>query len=295
MKLPAQPRASAITRCTTALAIASFSLTTLAQAPPAQRRRLLARLRLLLRLLLPAQIKSPSPRRSASTRFRQPTTPTLPVRGLLDRKDLAGAETQFTKALKLNPSNSDYALALNARPRASRDGACPGGRQGAPAWAERQGRYPARGGSPARSAECDIVTQHTTPTPAAASPKVFRPEIEPWIREAPAIAGPITLLPNSGSQSFHIHSDVQDVLRAVLSSYGIRAVFDDSVTRAEPALRSRGHALPAGCTYPAADGSPLRGAAGSQKRLHCERYSGKPPALRASASGDDLHPGHGQR
>src|SRR5207253_2661961 len=60
-------------------------------------------------------------------------------------------------------------------------------------------------------------------------PKLFHPKIEPWIREGPAIAGPVTLLPNPGSKSFHLRSDEQDVIRQVLSGYGVRATFDESV------------------------------------------------------------------
>jgi type II secretory pathway component GspD/PulD (secretin) len=62
-------------------------------------------------------------------------------------------------------------------------------------------------------------------------PKVFHPKIEPWIREVPAIAGPVTLLPDPGSKIFHLHADEQEVIRQVLSSYGISATFDDSVPR----------------------------------------------------------------
>jgi type II secretory pathway component GspD/PulD (secretin) len=60
---------------------------------------------------------------------------------------------------------------------------------------------------------------------------MFHPEIEPWIREGPAIAGPVTLLPNPGTKSFHLHANEQDVIRQVLGDYGIHASFDDSVQR----------------------------------------------------------------
>ncbi|MEO6911316.1 MAG: hypothetical protein ABI158_10365, partial [Edaphobacter sp.] len=71
-----------------------------------------------------------------------------------------------------------------------------------------------------------IVTQHLPPSSV---PNSFNPQTEPWIKEGPALAGPVLLLPNSSTQSFHIHSDVQAVLQQVFSSYGIRPVFDDSV------------------------------------------------------------------
>ena len=105
--LPAQQRASTLKRCTAALALAGFSIaTTLAQAPSPQ--------------------KTESSQPSAASAENKPISETLSKRQrqdaedaylagarLLDRKDLAGAEAQFAKALKLNPGNRDYALAAS--------------------------------------------------------------------------------------------------------------------------------------------------------------------------------------
>lgn len=217
MKLPAQPRVSVITRCTAALALASLSLTTLAQSVPAQ----------------------PSQAPPSST-AQKPISETLSKRQLedaedtylsgarlLDRKDIAGAERQFAKALALNPGSHDYAMALAV---AHEQHVTELVQQAAKARILGQNEKADTLLAEARliDPQNSIVTQHFD---SGALPKIFRPEIEPWIREGPALAGPVTLLPNSGPQTFHLHSNTQDVVRGVLSSYGIRAVFDDSVTQ----------------------------------------------------------------
>ena len=146
---------------------------------------------------------------------------------LLDRNDLTGAELQFDKAVKLDPTNSDYASAyavthqrhITRLVQESGKARLLGQNEKAETLlAEARLLDP----------ENKIVGQSVD---SGSRPKVFRPEIEPWIRDAPAIAGPITLLPNSSIKSFHLLSDEQDVIRQVLSAYGIRASFDDSVQK----------------------------------------------------------------
>jgi general secretion pathway protein D len=146
---------------------------------------------------------------------------------LLDRNDLTGAEIQFDKAVKLDPSNSDYANAYAVTHQ-----------RHVTQLVQESGKARLLGQNEKAETllaearlldpENKIVGQSVD---AGSPPKVFHPEIEPWIRDAPAIAGPITLLPNPTTKSFHLHSDEQDVIRQVLSAYGIRASFDDSVQR----------------------------------------------------------------
>jgi general secretion pathway protein D len=170
---------------------------------------------------------------------------------LLDHNDLTGAEIQFSKAVKLSPSNSDYASAyaithqrhVNELIQESGKARLLGQNTKAETLlAEARLLDP----------ENNIVGQHVD---SGALPKVFHPEIEPWISEGPAIAGPITLLPGTASKTFHLHADEQDVIRQVFSAYGIRVTFDDSVQRqdlrfdlddspyqqAEPILLSMAH------------------------------------------------------
>jgi general secretion pathway protein D len=146
---------------------------------------------------------------------------------MLDHHDLTGAELQFDKATKLNPYNKDYALAYAVAHQ-----------QHVAELVQESGKARLLGQkekaetllAEARLLDPNnsIVGPNLDSSPAG---KVFRPEIEPWIRNAPAAAGPITLLPATGPKSFHLHSDEQDVIRKVLSGYGIEAVFDDSVQR----------------------------------------------------------------
>lgn len=149
----------------------------------------------------------------------------------LDHDDLVAAEAQFKKALKLNPSHSEYAQAVAlAHEHRITELIQQSGKARLLGQTDKADKLlaEARKLDPQNS----IVAQHVD---AADSPRVlntqFDPQTEPWIKEGPAIAGPITLLPNSQPQSFHIHSDVQDVVSRVMSSYGIHPVFDQSVQR----------------------------------------------------------------
>jgi general secretion pathway protein D len=176
-----------------------------------------------------AQVTTPSATVSAATKHQYQAAEEAYLNGarLLDHNDLASAEIQFHKAAKLNPTNQDYALAysiahqrhVNELVKASGKARLLGQNQKAETLlAEARLLDP----------ENSIVGQNVD---SGAPPKVFRPEIEPWIREGPAIAGPITLLPNNISKSFHLHSDEQDIIRQVLSSYGVQPTFDESVQR----------------------------------------------------------------
>lgn len=148
---------------------------------------------------------------------------------LLDRNDLTGAEAQFAKALDLNPANHDYIMAANVtREHRVTELVQQAGK------ARLLGQTKKAEALLAEASLLDpqnpIVTQHL---PQEAASARFHSEIEshaePWLEEGPSIAGPVMLLPNSSTQTFHIRSDIQATVRQVLSSYGIRAVFDDSV------------------------------------------------------------------
>jgi|SRR5579871_455092 len=148
---------------------------------------------------------------------------------LLDRKDLAGAEKEFAKALKLNPSNSEYALALAlAREHHVTELVQEAGKARLLGQTDKAEKLLAE--ASALDPQNNIVTQHTdNATPAISfSPKI-EAKVEPWLREGPVPAGPVTLEPKAGTQSFHVHTDLRDVLRQVYSSYGIRPSFDESV------------------------------------------------------------------
>ncbi len=194
-----QPRASAIARCAVTFALCGACL---AQAP------------------------APS---SAPTKHQIQAAEDAYLAGarLLDHDDLSAAEIQFDKAAKLNPSNSDYAMAYSITHQRHITELV---RQSGKARLLGQNEKAETLLAEARllDPQNSIVGQSVDP---GALPKVFHPKIEPWIREGPAIAGPVTLLPNPGPKSFHLHADEQEVIRQVLSGYGISTTFDESVQR----------------------------------------------------------------
>ena len=146
---------------------------------------------------------------------------------LLEHNNFADAEAQFGKALQLNPGNADYAKALAVTHQHHiADLVQQAGKARLLGQNEKSETLlaEARLLDPASS----LVSQGVD---TGALPKVFHPEIEPWIHDAPSLAGSITLQPTSGIKSFHLRSDLQDILRQVYAGYGIRASFDESAPR----------------------------------------------------------------
>ncbi len=146
---------------------------------------------------------------------------------LVKRNDLAGAENLFRKAVELDPTNRDYALALAMTEERHVSELVQQAGQ-ARLLGQREKADTLLAEAALLDPQSDRVGEHTMPGAAA---KLFHPAVEPWIEEGPALAGPISLRPNETKQSFHLRTDAQDILRTVLGAYGIRAVFDDSVTR----------------------------------------------------------------
>ena len=202
-----QTRASAAARYTAALAvIGTVSFTALAQANPDPNTS------------VPSEAVSRQNVRAAEDAY-------LSGARLLDHNDLTGAELKFRKAVTLNSSNHDYSLALSVTHQ-----------RHVTELVQQAGKARLLGQHEKAEtllAEARLLDPENKTVGSQVDngelPKAFHPEIEPWIREGPAIAGPVTLEPNSGQKSFHLHSDEQDVIRQVLSGYGIRPVFDESV------------------------------------------------------------------
>jgi Flp pilus assembly secretin CpaC len=147
---------------------------------------------------------------------------------LLDRNDLAAAEAQFNLAVRLNPRNHDYAMASamahEYHVTALVQQAGKARILGQNARAESL-LAEARTLDPRNS----IVTQHADPGPL---PINFQPQMEsadPITSSLESLAGPVVIKPNNTIQSFHIHADVQSVIRQVAASYGILPTFDESV------------------------------------------------------------------
>src|ERR1700722_7734123 len=208
MRPTLQARASAVAKYTAALAIiGTLSLPTLAQS-------------------------NPGPNASASEavskrNVRAAEDAYLAGARLLDHNDLTGAELKFRRAVALNSSNRDYALALSlTHERHVNELIQQAGKARLLGQHEKAKTLLAE--ARLLDPENDIVGPRVD---NGELPKAFHPEIEPWIREDPAITGPVTLEPNPGQKSFHLHSDEQNVIRQVLSSYGIRPMFDESVQK----------------------------------------------------------------
>ena len=222
----AQPRTGALTRCTAALAIVSLSLTTLAQAPP-QVSQVPPAATSTQQPTAPAKAVQPAANPPSKHQTEAAETAYLSGARLLDRKDLGGAETAFTKATRLDPANRDYALALTlTHQRHVAELVQQAGKARLLGQNEKADTLLAE--ARLLDPQNEIASQTVDP---GVLPKVFHPEIEPWIREAPELAGPVTLLPDTGMKSFHLHADQQEVLKQVFAAYGIRPVFDESVGR----------------------------------------------------------------
>lgn len=216
MTSPIQFRLASITRSTAVCAIIGFSVASFAQTPPAK----------------PSQVATDETTTLSTptkSQLREAENAYLAGARLLERNDLTGARTRFEKALKLNPTSHDYAIAVSIT-REHRVTELV--QQAAKARLLGQNSKAEALLAEARRLDPDnrIVTQHADP---GALPITFNAQpgspSEPWLKQAASIAGPITLQPDSGLKSFHLHADSQAVVQQVISSYGIRPVFDDSV------------------------------------------------------------------
>src|SRR5215470_7410363 len=189
--------------CAFAIALASLSLfvcTAQAQEPPASDDKQVA--------------SSKSAPHASPRQIRQAEDAYLSGARLLDKGDLAGAEARFAKAAALNPENAEYVQARAlAREHRVTDLVQQAGK------ARMLGKNDRAQQLLAEARKLDpgntIITQHTDPTPVQVA---FRPEIQavdnpssmPWLQQVPAIAGPVTLLPSPGLQTFEIRGDSQD-------------------------------------------------------------------------------------
>src|ERR1700679_3102158 len=216
MNASLQSRASTFAGCAAAFALCTLPLVIQAQvAAPADK--------------TPAISKTVEATVGAPTKHQVQAAEDAYLAGarLLEHKDFTGAEIQFDKAVKLNPNKGDYARAYEiTHQRHIVELVQESGKARLLGQNEKADTLLAE--ARLLDPQNNIVGQSVD---SGELPKAFHPEIEPWIRESPTIAGPITLLPNASQKSFHLHSDEQDVIRQVLSGYGIRASFDDSVQR----------------------------------------------------------------
>lgn len=228
MKLPTQPRTSAFRRSTAAFALAGFTAVTLAQTPaPAPQNATQNTAQSASASQTSAAPSSSKPIHETLSRRQRDEADDAYLAGakLFARKDYAGAEAQFQKATRLNPADSNYALALSmAHTERVTDLVQQAGK------ARLMGQHDKAASLLAQARKLDpennIVPEHSG---SSALARIFRPEEEPWLRQTPELAGPVELAPNASTQSFHLHTDQQQLIQQVFRSYGIRPVFDESV------------------------------------------------------------------
>jgi len=160
----------------------------------------------------------------------------------LEQDDLDGAEREFTRALKLNPGNHDYAIAILLA-RQHRVTELVQQATKAKAAGEQARAEALLAQARAIDPKNPIVTEHseasmkqyasvvTNPATARAQMPAGGVAIEPWKITAPVLASAVQLEPKQGVKSFHLRGTSEELLRNVTSAYGIRAVMDDSVER----------------------------------------------------------------
>jgi general secretion pathway protein D len=207
MTFPLQSRFTAITRGAAVCAIFGLSLSGVAQTKPTR----------------PVEISTFST--PDKNQIREAEDAYLAGARLLERDDLSAAQKQFEKAAALNPDNTDYSTAVDiAREHRVTKLVQEAGKAHLLGQTVKENTLLAE--ARLLDPENRIVTQHDTPGALSAT---FKPEMEPWIQQVATIAGPIELQPAAGIKSFHLQADSEAVLRQVMSSYGIKAVFDDSL------------------------------------------------------------------
>jgi hypothetical protein len=174
----------------------------------------------------------------------------------LGHDDLNAAEREFQRALKLDPANENYAIAISVTrqhrlselvQQASK--ARLAGDQGKadtllaearaidphdPLVVEHDGPFVISSASrPAAVAvgQTQGNSAGSTPTAAIGDRTLLADAAadEPWKPEAPNLAGAIHVRPSSEIKDFHLRGTSPEVLRDVAAAYGIRAIIDNTV------------------------------------------------------------------
>ncbi len=159
----------------------------------------------------------------------------------VEHKDLGAATLSFERAVRLNPNNPDYALALIVTrenyvtelvQRAAKEQVA-GDAARADALLQQ-----ARALDPN---DYEVAQHFESTTPPGTNSRegqngagLFYSSVDPSKFPAQDIAstlqGPVELAPLSGPRDVHLHGDVESVARNLYSLYGIKASFDSSVS-----------------------------------------------------------------
>jgi general secretion pathway protein D len=203
-----------VAKCVFALAMAGASITAWGQVPATPSNT------------MEQSPAPPSPPKPSKRQIAAANAAYIAGARLMDRHDLAGALTEFQKAATLDPTNQDYTLAADlirenrvtelvqqaARARSTGDA-----KKAKSLLAEAAALDP----------QNNIVRQHLEGIHSLQHE--FNPVIEPTRQQGPAIAGAISLVPNMAQLDFHVRGEAREVIRQVVSAYGIKPSFDDSV------------------------------------------------------------------
>jgi len=179
----------------------------------------------------------------------------------LEHDDLNAAEIDFQRALKLDPANRNYAIAisvarqhrLNELVQQATKARQTGDQEKAetllaearsidpdnPIVLEHSGPfYVSNASAPQTVAAPGQTSTNNEDGRAATATLADRAKLiagaegdRPSILQAPVLAGAIHLTPIEGVKSFHLRGASADVLRQVAGTYGINAAVDDSVDR----------------------------------------------------------------
>lgn len=179
----------------------------------------------------------------------------------LEHDDLNAAEIDFQRALKLDPANRNYAIAisvarqhrLNELVQQATKARQTGDQEKAetllaearsidpdnPIVLEHSGPfYVSNASAPQTVAALGQTSTNKEDGRAATATLADRAKLiagaegdRPSILQAPVLAGAIHLTPIEGVKSFHLRGASADVLRQVAGTYGINAAVDDSVDR----------------------------------------------------------------
>jgi hypothetical protein len=187
----------------------------------------------------PPPAPKPPPPPTSSKQLREADDAYLEGAKQIDRKNLAAAMQAFERAVKLDPHNRDYALALIV----ARENRVTELVQNA-ARARAHGDIPladdllnqARTLDPESREVAQHFNQQPTPppTPAPVKPGLLYshadPSTFPAADIASTLAGPVEFAPATGTRNLHLHGQPQSVLRQLYTQFGITTVFDSSVT-----------------------------------------------------------------
>ncbi len=171
----------------------------------------------------------------------------------LEHDDLGTAEQEFQRALKLDPENENYAIAISVTRQhrlaelvhQSATARQAGDAQKAetllaeareidpndPLVLEHSGPFFAS--SAARPA---VTAQNQAPDSLTTTPIADRSQMlavsnpyQPWKADLPNLEGPLHLAPMDDIKDFHLRGFSPDIIRDVAAAYGIKAIVDNTV------------------------------------------------------------------